>query len=79
MKSIFCRFPQKSVNNSTVLLNIVCKRNLEIPKGQTNIVKLEDRQDHGQQNEMKDKHRTHNTTLKTKAGVTRIKGITTQK
>ena len=33
--------------------------------------KSEDRQDHGQQNETKDKHRTHNTTLKTKAGVTR--------
>ena len=26
---------------------------------------------HGQQNETKDKHRTHNTTLKTKAGETR--------
>ena len=30
----------------------------------------EDRQDHGQQNEMKDKHWTHSTTLKTKAKVT---------
>ena len=39
--------------------------------GQTEIVKSEDRQDHGQQNETKDKYRTHNTTLKTKAGVTR--------
>ena len=47
------------------------KRNSKIPKGQTEIVKAEDRQDHGQQNETKDKHRTHNTTLKTKAGVTR--------
>ena len=34
------------------------------------MVKSEDRQDHGQQNEMIDKHRTNNTTLKTKAGVT---------
>ena len=38
-----------------------------IPKGQAEIVKSEDRQDHGQQNETKDKHRTHNTTQKTKA------------
>ena len=37
----------------------------------TEIVMSEDEQDHGQQNETKDKHRTHNTTLKTKAGVTR--------
>ena len=42
-----------------------------IPKGQTEIFKSEDRQDHGEQNETKDKHRPHNTTLKTKAGVTR--------
>ena len=27
--------------------------------------------DHGQQNETKDKHKKHNTTLKTKDGVTR--------
>ena len=38
---------------------------------QKEIVKSEDRQDHGQQNATKDKHRTHNTTLKTKAGVKR--------
>ena len=31
----------------------------------------EDRQNHGKQNETKDKHRTHDTTMKTKAGVTR--------
>ena len=37
---------------------------------QTEIVNSEDRQDHGQHNETKDKHRTHNTTLKTKAVVT---------
>ena len=36
----------------------------------TEIVKSEDRQDHGQQKETKDKYGTHNTTLKTKAGVT---------
>ena len=47
------------------------KGNSKIPKGQTEIVRSEDRQDHGQQNETKDKHRTHNTTLKTKDGVTR--------
>ena len=46
-------------------------RNSKIPKRQTKIVKSEDRKDHGQQNEMKDKNRTHKTTLKTKAGVTR--------
>ena len=44
---------------------------LEIPKVQIEIVKSENRQDHGQQNETKDKHRTQNTTLKTKARVTR--------
>ena len=37
-----------------------------IPKGQTEIVQSEDIQDYDQQNEMKNKHRTHNTTLKTK-------------
>ena len=47
------------------------KRNSKIPKGQTEIVNSVNRQDHGQQNETKDKHKTHNTTLKTKAGVTR--------
>ena len=47
------------------------QRNSKIPKGQTEIVKSEDRQEHGQQNETKDKHRTHNTTLKTKAGIIR--------
>ena len=30
----------------------------------------DDRQDHGQHNETKDKHRIHNTTMKPKAGVT---------
>ena len=34
------------------------------------IVKLEDRQDHGQQNETKDNYRTHNLTLEIIAGVT---------
>ena len=47
------------------------KRNSKIPKEQTEIVKLEDRQDHDQQNKMIDKHRTYDTTLKTKAGATR--------
>ena len=47
------------------------KKNSKILKEQTEIVKSEDRQDHGQQNETNDKHRTHNSTLKTKAGVTR--------
>ena len=45
------------------------KRNSKIPKKQTEIVKSEDKQDHGQQNETKDKHTTHNTTLKTNAVV----------
>ena len=35
------------------------KRNSKIPNGQTEIVKSEDRQDHGRQNETKDKHRKH--------------------
>ena len=43
----------------------------KIPKGQTEIDKSEDRQDRGQQNKTKDKHKTHDTTLKTKAGVAR--------
>ena len=43
----------------------------EDTKGADRNRKSEDRQDHGQQNETKDKHRTHNTTLQTKAGVTR--------
>ena len=47
------------------------KTNSKIPKGQTKIVKLEDRQDHGKQNETKDNHRTHNTSLKAKSGQTR--------
>ena len=34
---------------------IRCKRNSKIPNGQIEIVKSEDRQDHGQQIEMKDK------------------------
>ena len=32
-------------------------------KGHAEIITSEDRQYHGQQNEMKHKHRTHNTTL----------------
>ena len=47
-----------------------CKWNLKISKGQTEIVKSEDRQYYGQQNETKDKYRTRNITLKTQAGVT---------
>ena len=35
--------------------NGLYKRNSKIPKGQTVIVKSEDKQDHGQQNEQKDK------------------------
>ena len=38
--------------------------------GQTEIFKSEDRQDHGLQNETKDKHVAHNITLRTKAEVT---------
>ena len=49
----------------------VILRTSKIQKGQTEIVKPEARQDHGQQNETKDKYRTHSTTQKTKAGVTR--------
>ena len=37
---------------------------------QTEIVQSEDIQDHGQQNEINGKHRTNNTTLKTKPGLT---------
>ena len=47
------------------------EKGIYISKGQTEIVKAEDRQDHGQQNETKDKYRTNNTTLKTKAIVKR--------
>ena len=51
---------------------LILKRNSKIPKGETEIVKSEDRQDHGQPNETKDKHGKYNTTLKTKGGVTWI-------
>ena len=51
--------------------NVVFKRNLKIPKGQTDIARSEDRQDHGQENKTKDKHRPHDITVKHKAGVTR--------
>ena len=36
------------------------KRNSKIPKGKIEIANSEDRQDHGQQNEMKDKYRANN-------------------
>ena len=42
-----------------------------IPKRQTEIVTSEDRKDHNQQNETKDKQRKHNTTQKTKARLSR--------
>ena len=57
---------------SQINLIYLLTRNSNIPKGQTEIVKQEDRQDHGEQNETKDKHRIYNTTLRTKAGVTQI-------
>ena len=44
---------------SVKLCRLEDKRNSKIPKGQTEIVKLEDRQEHGQQNETKDKQRAH--------------------
>ena len=44
------------------------QKNSKTPKGQTDSVKSEERQDHVQQ---KDKHSLHNTTLKTKARVLR--------
>ena len=39
------------------------KKEFEDTKGADRNRQVEDRQDHGQQNETKDKHRTHNTTL----------------
>ena len=39
-----------------------------ILKGQTEIIKSDDKHDHGQQTETKDKHSTHKTTMKTEAG-----------
>ena len=57
-------------STSKSLIYITNIRNSKIPRGQTEIVKSGDRQDHGQQNERKDKYRTHNNTLTTKAGVT---------
>ena len=47
------------------------KKNSKIPNGQTEIVKLKDRQDHGQQKINEIQKRTHTTTLKIKARVTR--------
>ena len=43
----------------------------ENTKGADRNIKSGDRQGHGHLNETNDKHRTHTTTLKTKAGVTR--------
>ena len=43
-------------------------RNSKIPKGQTEIVKSEDRQDRGQQDETNDKHRTHDLRTLQKPG-----------
>ena len=63
----------RQFHHKETLIIVLIKRNLRIPKWQTEIVQSEDRQDHGQQNETKDKHRTHNTTLKTKARVTHVK------
>ena len=40
-------------------------KGIQIPRGKTEI-KVQRLTNHGQQNETKDKHRTHNTTLKTK-------------
>ena len=71
----------KVINNLTrITINLIqCFRKTKGHKKRTKefentkeveeIVKTEDRQDHGQQNETKDKQITHNTTLKTKAGV----------
>ena len=50
---------------------MIIQKEFEDTKGSDRNRKSEDRQDHGQQNETKAKHRTHNTTLKTEAGVTR--------
>ena len=47
-----------------------CLKEFEHTKGADRTRRSEDRQDHGPQNETKDKHRTYNTTLNTKAGVT---------
>ena len=61
-----------TASNFNQMINVYTfKRKSKIPKLQTEIVKSRDRQDHVKQNETKDKHVTHNTTLKTKAGVTR--------
>ena len=50
--------------------NISSTRDSKIPKGQTEILNSDSRED--QQNETKDKHTIHNTTLKAKPGVTQI-------
>ena len=52
---------------STVKNEKSMQKEFEDTKGADRNRKSEDRQDHGQQNETKNKHRTHNTTLKTKA------------
>ena len=45
-------------NTAVFEYDCLIKRNSKILKGQTEIFKSGDRQDHGQQNETKDKHRT---------------------
>ena len=42
-----------------------CKKNLKIPKGKSEVIKVKDGQ-----NQEQDKHSTHNTTPKTKAELT---------
>ena len=82
MENIKCLFYISSVINTTVFvlktkqLHIISSLFDGGLKEETKvadiIVKSEDRQDHGQLIETKAKHRTHNTTLKTKAVVTRV-------
>ena len=68
LQKCHCKRTHDKIRNLFFFAN---KNNLKIPKWQKELVKSEDRQIHGQQSEMKDKHSTNNTTLKTKAGVTR--------
>ena len=61
----------KNITRFEILLRNFNERNWKIPKGQREILKSKEKQDHSQQNETKDNHRTYNTTLKTKAIATR--------
>ena len=56
LRGAFIHLFHFQINILLVIHDKYLQRNSKIPKGQTEIVKSEDKQDNGQQNETKDKH-----------------------